>query len=183
MLTPGASEEFAGWLGTVSPANLGPLVDESGEQTWGMHVTAVGLIQSPATPLLGPGPWPVMGGLHVQAGAATVHLSAQSFNAAGASLSTVSLGTVATGGVGVVRAVRPTAFTSPSAVSWRLRATSSEPYTVARASMAQSDRVTPWRPGQAADAVILTGLSVDPIIDNPDVALSAVSYTAEETGV
>lgn len=185
MLTPGASEELRGWVGTVSLAGMGRLVEpQASRESYGLTVTAQGTVSSPPVPLLGDGPWTVTDGIHVKAGAASVQVVIDALNAAGAVIASQTITTVPEGTPGTpTRVLGSWQITASAAAAHRLRCVSTATYTLARASLAQTSHHAPWRPGQAADAVVLRGVSINPIIDTPETALASVSYIAEETGV
>ena len=221
MLTPGASEELAGWAGTLSLAGMARLVEPQVKRTrvrsdgtivhpgdilspedviygpgwvwegqvverenYGLVVTASGTVSSPAVPLLGDGPWTVTDGIHVRAGSQPVQVIIDALNAAGAVIGSQTIKTVAAGTPAVpTRVLGSWQITAAAAASHRLRCVSTANYTLARASLAQTNIPTPWRPGQAADAVVLRSVSTAPLHETEQTSLSSVSYVAEETGV
>lgn len=221
MATPGASEELAGWSGTLSPAGMGRIDEPQVKRTrvrsdgtilhpgdilsptdvlygpgwvwqgtivereqYGTIVTATGTVSSPMVPLLGDGPWTVTDGIHVRAGTASVQVAIDALNAAGAVIATQVITTVAANSVPVpTRVLGSWQIEAPGAAAHRLRCVSTSTYSLARASLAQTNVPSPWRPGQAADAVVLRGVGVTPILETEQTALSSVSYIAEETGV
>ena len=186
MATPGASEELAGWSGTLSPAGMGRIDEPQVKrvQQYGTIVTAAGIVSSPMVPLLGDGPWTVTNGIHVRAGTASVQVAIDALNAAGAVIATHTITTVAADSAPVpTRVLGSWQIETPGAAAHRLRCVSSSTYSLARASLAQTNTPAPWRPGQAADAVVLRGVGVTPILEAEQTALSSVSYIAEETGV
>lgn len=219
MLTPGASEELAGWTGTFTAGDVGRLLEPAqveqlyrdpglimtadlvmtadlemtgphwatrlvtvDHETWGTIVTATGTIVSPTVPLLGAGPWPVLAGLHVRPGLAPVTVTLEAVNAAGLGVSSV-VRTVAPGATIPTRSLWEWTVSSTSAVGWRVKASSSASYYLARPSLAQTHVQTRWVPGAAADAVVLSPLSVDPLLTLPGHHLTSVAYTVREDGV
>lgn len=151
---------------------------------WGLTVTASGTVTSPVVPLLGDGPWPVVAGVHVRAGSAPVTVTAQALDAAGTVVASTTVALVsATLPASTRRYTATWTIPAGTAVSWRLRVTSSASYTLARPSLAQHDRPVRWQQGQGADAVVLQALQTDPILTVPDRHLVSVGYTAREDGV
>lgn len=192
MLTPGASEEFAGWSGVTAGMVSGPVVATEAVEpvkvypAVSVRVPAGQAITSPVVPLVGD-PSIALSAVFsafVQrtGGLGTLEVSRQAVSVAGTIVRS-STTSVSTSSAMARQLWDFGAAPHPDAVGLRVRLTPSVEHVLAWPAITIGPGRHWWVLGQCADGVVLSPPSSAPTLLTPDRSLTATGYTAREVHV